>query len=302
MCIISRYITQILFFCLFTLFCSTAFASGKKALVVAAFGSGDPEAVKSIEAFAESLRKERTDLKIVKAFTSREIVEKLRDGAQETPSVSLAVSALADEGYTDIGVLSLHVTPGKSYNGLASTVERLGGVFGDRVKLRLSPPLVASEQDAFALASYLVYSLPGEIKPGEAVIFVGMGSENSGSLVYPALNWALFLQGEKGSLHMVMNLESRESVNQVMQVLKLNKRNVVWLMPLMSVNGARAVKDVFSTDDKSMASRLKDAGHTVRPYKQGLVANPSVRIMWKSRLKTLMPPPAGLEKAAENAD
>lgn len=292
MVIIRSYIVCFFALCLSILFCSTAFAVGKKALVLAAFGSADPDAVKSIEGFAEILRKERTDInKIVTAFTAREIVEKLKDEEYETPSVFSAVSALADEGYTDIGVLSLHITPGQSYTGLMKMAARLEGVLGDRVTVRLSPPLVAGEQDAFTLASYLIYSLPGEIKPGEAVIFAGMGSESAGSLVYPALNWALFLQGEKGSLYMVVNLENRESVTQAMQILKLNRRSVVWLIPLTGVHGVRSAGKIFSTDDDSLASRLKDAGHTVRPYKQGLLANPSVQAMWKSRLKRLMPPP-----------
>lgn len=291
MSIVKRCIMCLLVFCLSMLFCSSSFADDKKALVLAAFGSSDPEAVKSIEAFADNLRKERPDLKVIKAFTSREIVEKLKDSSLETPSVSAVLSALADEGHSDIGVLSLHIMPGQSYAELAETVAHLEGVFGERVKVRLSPPLLASDADAFSLASYLIYSLPSEIKPGEAVFFVGHGLENTGSLIFPALNWALFLQGEKGSLHLAVNMENSESLKQAMQVLKLNRRKVVWLIPLMSVNGTRAAKDIFSTDDVSLASRLKDAGHTVRPYKQGLVSNPSVQTMWKSRLKRLMPPP-----------
>ena len=301
MFIIGRHSLWILLFCLSTFFVPQALAAGKNALVLASFGSAGPEAVKNLEAFAESLRQERKDLKIVKAFTSSEIVEKLKDGEFETPSVASAISSLADEGYTNIGVLSLHITPGRSYTELARSVERLRELLGGRIKIELSRPLAANEADAFNLASYLIYSLPSEIKPGEAVVFVGRGSDNQGSLVYPALNWALFLQGEKGSLYMVMNLENRESVDQAMQILKLNRRKVVWLIPLMGVNGAQAEKYVFSTDDNSIASRLKDAGHTVRPYKQGLVANPSVQSMWKARLKQLMPPPADASDGAETS-
>lgn len=286
-------------FCLLIPFCSNAFAAERSALVLAAFGSSRPEAVKSIESFAESLRRERPDLKIVRAFTSPEIVEKLRDGEFETPDAAEAISALAAEGYNKIGVLALYVTPGRGYNELLRTAERLEGLEGGRVKMRVSPPLLGSEADAFSLASYLIYSLPGEIKPGEAVIFAGRGAENPGSLAYPALNWALFLQGEKGSLYMVVNLENRESVDQAMRILKLNRRKVVWLVPLMSVNGIRAAEEIFGNDEDSLASRLKDAGHTVRPCKQGLVSNPSAQTMWKARLKKMLPPPADLPRSTQ---
>lgn len=289
--ITRAYITAIIALFLLILGCSPALAAGKKALVLAAFGSTNQEAVKSIEAFAEGIRKERPDLTVLKAFTSREVVERLKGGGEETPSVATAVSGLADEGYTEIGILSLHVMPGQGYNELAGTAQRLQAVLGQRVKISVSPPLVANEQDAFSLASYLIYSLPSEIKPGEAVFFAGRGSESAGSLIYPALNWALFLQGEKGSLYMVMNLENSESVNQAMQILKLNRRKVVWLIPLMTVNGSTTAKELFSTDDRSLASRLKDAGNTVRAHKQGLIANPAVQGMWKTKLKRLMPPP-----------
>lgn len=268
-----------------------ACASDKKALVLAAFGSSNQEAVKSIEAFAEGIRKERADLTVLKAFTSQELVEQLAGSSAETLSVDAAISTLADEGYTEIAVLSLHIMPGQSYNELTRVVQRLQAVLGHRVKISVSPPLVANEQDAFSLASYLIYSLPSEIKPGEAVFFAGRGSEGAGSLIYPALNWALFLQGEKGSLYMVMNLENSDSIKQAMQILKLNRRNVVWLVPLMTVYGSSAANELFSTNDRSLASRLKDAGNTVRTHKQGLISNPAVQGMWKTKLKRLMPPP-----------
>lgn len=278
-------------FCIAFFAPASAPAASQKALVLAAFGSANLEAVKSIENFAETIRAERADLKVLKAFTSREIVEKLSGTESATPSLVSAITSLADEGYAEIGVLPLLVVPGKSYDHARQTVRQLESALGGRVKIKLDAPLLGSEQDAFSLASYLAYSLPSEIKPGEAVIFAGTGSPGPGGLAYPALNWALFLQGEKGSLHMAVNLENRESVQQAMQILKLNKRKVVWLIPLMAVNGERAGKELFSTDDASLASRLKDAGYTVRPYKQGLVSNPSVQGMWKGKLKRLLPPP-----------
>lgn len=189
-------------FCLLIPFCSNAFAAERSALVLAAFGSSRPEAVKSIESFAESLRRERPDLKIVRAFTSPEIVEKLRDGEFETPDAAEAISALAAEGYNKIGVLALYVTPGRGYNELLRTAERLEGLEGGRVKMRVSPPLLGSEADAFSLASYLIYSLPGEIKPGEAVIFAGRGAEKSGQPGLPGLELGLVsARGEGQPLH-----------------------------------------------------------------------------------------------------
>ena len=278
----------VLFVVLFLLVVSSpAQAAQKNAIVLAAFGSSEPEAVQSIKKFAENLRAEHEDLKIVTAFTSRQLVESLKDTGNEIPSFTSAVASLVDEGYLNIGVLPLFIMPGGQYAGLVQSAKGLESILSGKVRITVSPPLVGSEQDAFGLASYLIYSLPSEIKPGEAVIFAGRGGEGAGSLVYPALNWGLFLQGEKGSLYMVVNVDNRESVSQTMNILKMNKRKVVWLVPLLTVHGKRSA-ELFGTDDNSFASRLKDAGHTVRTHKQGLVVNASVQSMWKARLKRLI--------------
>lgn len=265
--------------------------SKNNALVVTAFGSSHPEAIKSIDSFVGALAKERPDLKIIKAFTSDEIITKLLDTEHETASLPLAVSRLADEGYKNIGVLSLHIMPGKNYKDLVHSAARLQNSWGENLQINVSRPLVSREQDAFGLASYLIYSLPAEIKPGESVVFVGNSSEDTGSLIYPALNWALFLQGEKGSLYLALSLDNNESIKQAMQILKLNRRKVVWMIPLTVAYGSKAEENIFSTDDRSIASRFKDEGYTVRPYKRGLIDNQSVQSMWKSRLKRMFPLP-----------
>lgn len=281
-CCLAVFFSTLLIF-----FVPSTQAAQKNVVVLAAFGSLEPEAIQSIEKFAENLRAEHKNVKIITAYTAWQMVEGLKDGETAVPSFASVVSGLADEGYTRIGVLSLQVLPGYAYDGLLQKARSLEDAFNGRIKITVSPPLVGSEQDAFSLASYLIYSLPGEIKPGESVVFAGRGGEGLGSLVYPALNWGLFLQGEKGSLYMAVNVDNRESINQTLNILKMNKRKVVWLVPLHTVYGKRAAQ-MFSTDDQSFASRLKDAGHTIRAHKQGLVSNASVQSMWKGRLKRLL--------------
>ncbi len=289
MCKRSIYLfTAFFIFCLLPASFAQAAQTYKNAIVVAAVGSSQPEAIESIEKFAKTLQTDYPDSKIVMAFTSGQLLKSVQGREPAVSSLQGAVTALVDEGITRIAVCALYVSAGEQYGKMLDTVEDLNRMYGGKAVIKAALPLAGSEQDVFTLASYLIYSMPADVKPGDAVIFVGHGSNTPGSVLYPALNWALFLQGEKGSLYMVVNLENDESVKNAMQVIKSNKRKVVWLVPLLAVYGRHAGTDIFNTDDKSLSSRMHDAGLSVRAHKQGLIANEAVANLWKAQLRKTM--------------
>ncbi|MDL2285237.1 sirohydrochlorin cobaltochelatase [Desulfovibrio sp. OttesenSCG-928-F07] len=278
--------------CLLSVFILCAFngvafaAKEKKGIIVAAFGSSVPEAIESIQKFAVSLAADYPESRIVVAFNSAQILNYL-DYEPKIPSVTHAITTMADEGINEISVLALYVSAGANYYKLVNDVNALSQLYGSKVNIKVSLPLAGTEQDVFTLASYLIYSMPADIKPGDAVIYVARGAEGTGSVLYPAMNWALFLQGEKGSLHMVVNLEQDESIKNAMQIIKSNKRKNVWIIPLLVTYGKRASEDIFNTKDNSVSSRFHDAGLTVRPFKHGLVSNEAVANLWKAQLRKI---------------
>ncbi|MDR2050576.1 MAG: sirohydrochlorin cobaltochelatase [Deltaproteobacteria bacterium] len=253
-------------------------------IVLAAFGSLVPDTLQSMEKFALGLTQDYPESEVVIAFSSSGILKLLRGRDPGIPSVGDALAALVEKGVERIAVLALYVGPGGSYAELARVVEEAGRLYAGKALVRLSPPLAGSEEDVFTLGSYLIYSMPEGMLPHDAVIFAGRGTENPGSLVYPALNWSLFLQGEKGSLYLALNLEHGDSIEKALNILKANRRRTVWIIPLCVVFGSRA-EALFAPGEQSLASRFREAGFIVKPHRRGLLDNPSVANLWKAHLR-----------------
>lgn len=110
------------------------------------------------------------------------------------PSPAEALAALPDAGVTDVVLVSLQTIPGHEYNDLLRTAAAFSG-------LAQGPPSGHGERaPAFRpgrlpkAAKALLDSLPKERQPGEAVIFVGHGTDHPANMAYPALQYTLWRQ------------------------------------------------------------------------------------------------------------
>jgi len=90
----------------------------KKAILLVAFGTSDPEAARAFELVEKRARERFPDVEMRWAYTSKMIRTKLSKQGKRLDSPETAFAMLMDEGYTHVAVLSLHTIPGEEFHEL----------------------------------------------------------------------------------------------------------------------------------------------------------------------------------------
>ncbi len=251
----------------------------KKALLVISFGTSYPEALsRNIAACEHALANAHPDRDCFRAFTSTMIINKLarRDELHiDTPARALL--RLADNGYDDVLVQSLHIINGDEFEKVSFEVERFRSQFKN---LQLGRPLLSSYDDYQQLISALDYQIP-ELKPEERVVFMGHGTTHHAFSVYACLDHML---SELRRPMLVGAVESYPHISTV--IARLQRENVrkVYLMPLMLVAGDHAINDMASSDPDSWKTQLTEAGIAAEPLVVGLGENPVIQSMFARHL------------------
>lgn len=257
----------------------------KRAIVVAAFGTTVPEAAPAIDKIVERVRAAYPGLPVTLCYTAAMIRHKLAKAGQHVPSPAEALAALPDQGVTDVALMSLQTIPGHEYDDLVRTAAAFSGLPKGLTKVAVSAPLLFFREDFPRVAKALLEAAPTERQPGEAVIFVGHGTDHPANMAYPALQYTLWRLDPNA---FVATVEGTPSFDDV--VAELGKRNVkkAWLLPLFAVAGDHARNDMAGTEKDSLASRLKAADIEVVPVLSGNGDHEAVAAVWMDHLKTVV--------------
>ena len=128
----------------------------KTAILVISFGTSHRDTLeKTIGAVEKKLKYEfKTD--VFRAFTSGMIIKKLRerDGI-EIDTVDEALKKLYKSGYTDIFCVPTHIMCGIEYDKACRMIEK----FNDKMKIRISRPLVTETSDYYNIVDIFKHRL-----------------------------------------------------------------------------------------------------------------------------------------------
>lgn len=255
----------------------------KKAIVLVAFGTSDPEAAKAFDLVEKRAKERFPGVELRWAYTSRMIRAKLAKQGKLLDSPEVAFAKLMDEGYTHIAVLSLHTIPGEEFHELYQNARLFGQMSGGFQKVLVARPLLSSSKDMDTVAEALLKTIPGR-KPGDAVIFMGHGTEHHpADVVYKAMNQVF---QEQDANAFVAAVEGSSSLEEVIPKLKKRKVKRVYLVPLMSVAGDHAKNDMAGDDEDSWKSILTAKGFKVEPILRGTAEIPEIVDVWLDHLKS----------------
>jgi len=239
------------------------------AIVIVAFGT-TTEAEVTYHFFEEQLREELPkkykNLKILWAFTSEIVREKMNKRFKKKGinkrylSLEQALSNLKDEGYTKIAVQSLHVFPGQEYYQMQKTIE----VF-KHLGLRISygGSLLHKWDMVFETINILEKEF---LKPQQGCnVIVAHGTPLSfhpDNLTYLGLDRYL---SEKYTNVFIGTVEGILTREQVLKKAKACKHRKVKLIPFMYVAGDHIINDIMGNkpDEEGFPSwsmELQDAG------------------------------------------
>ena len=248
----------------------------KDAMVVMSFGTTMKETRdKTINATVAEIQKALPDVKVVVAYTSHIIIDRIR--AKEgvvIPTPEEALEQLKAEGYTRIALASLDIIPGMEYDYKCGIYRNYRNQFKKMTMQEEQRDDVAETVEAFAT------QFP-DLAADEALLVMTHGTPHPSNAFYAVIQDRLN-KLERGNIH-VYSVEGMPMLEHVIPVLKEEGVKRVTLMPMMMVAGDHANNDMAGDDDDSHKVILQKEGFTVTPYIHGMGENPAVRRIFVER-------------------
>jgi sirohydrochlorin cobaltochelatase len=252
----------------------------KKALLVISFGTSYHDTcAKNIVACEEQLASTFADRDLFRAFTSGMIIRKLKQRDNlDVDSPAQALLRLAEQGYQDVAVQSLHVINGDEYEKIAREVQAYSHLFQ---RLVLGNALLSDFNDYELLLNALQSQMP-PLAADERVVFMGHGASHHAFSAYACLD---HLMSARQIPARVGAVESYPEIELILRGLQQDNVRKVHLMPLMLVAGDHAINDMASDEEDSWKTQLQEAGIEAQPWLQGLGENPQIRAMFVHHLQ-----------------
>jgi sirohydrochlorin cobaltochelatase len=263
--------------------------AGKKAILVVSFGTTYPDTMKTtIEAVENKMRAEFPDYEVRRAFSSRIIIKKLaeRDGIK-IDTEKQALDRLKAEGFSEVIVQPMQITPGEEYELINGVVEhaKAAKTFD---KISIGRPVlyyVGQEDkadDYLAAIKALETQFP-KLSKNEAVLLMGHGGPHPATTAYAALQEKFQDAGYKNVF--VYTVEGYPTLEGTIAKLKANKIKKVTMMPLMLVAGDHANNDMAGDESDSHKSQLIAAGIKVDTYIHGMGENAKIQDIYVQHVK-----------------
>ncbi len=272
-------------------------------IVVAAFGTTYPKALKSLLNVRNAIKREFPSAKVKMAFTSniiRKIWHKRQNDSKWINRKDIpkdifyvkgplaTIADLQDEGYKTIIVQPTHFYAGEEFIDLCSYVNGLNSIktikkkYMPFEKLVVGRPLTGRwgpehdyiedmEKTARALKKDVEYAK----KKHAALVYMGHGNEYFSTGVYAQLQNKM-RHMYKGVKIFIGTVEGFPSLDDVVSALVHSKVKRVVLKPLMMVAGDHANNDMAGPDKDSWKSIIKSKGIKVYPIIEGLGENPEI--------------------------
>lgn len=270
---------------------AAAAQESKKAIVVTSFGTTFPEARKAcIESVEADIRAAFPGYEVRRAFTARKVIAKM--AAEENIQVDTleqALDKLKAEGYQEVVIQSLHLTPGEEYEKKILAVYRQHQAEGSFARLTVGRPvLVFDGQDGMpddftALAKAVETQLP-KVGRKEAVLFMGHGSPHQPNPAYGKMQQLLQARGNRAFMGVVEETD-HPNFEDALAALKEAQVKKVTLMPFMLVAGDHANNDMAGEEPDSWKNLLKKEGFQVDVVVRGLGENAAYRALYVRHAK-----------------
>lgn len=239
----------------------------KELTVLAAFGTSDSEAQKSLNAIKSAYEKQGDT--VIWAYSSNIIRKKLNKEKQVVYSVTEALDYARNNGYKDVKIQSLHVVPAEEYMKICRLIsrymERNAQNFDSVI---MGHPLLSSHDDLKQTVQTVLNAVPKERTAQDAVILMGHGNDRgTGDLSLLAAADAFH---KADSMVWLATVEGALAFENVLKEVKKTKAKRVWLMPFMVVAGDHAKNDMAGNEDNAWKSVLQKNGYEVFAVLDGL--------------------------------
>lgn len=257
----------------------------KDAILVMSFGTTFKDTrEKTIDATVEAIKAAHPGVKVVTAFTSHIIIDRIKanEGIQY-PTPEEALAQLKKEGYTRVAMASFDIIPGIEYD-YKNAVYNLHK--NDFKKATFGTPLMywqgqeGQEDDITETMKALSTQFP-KMGKRDAVLVLAHGTPHPANAYYAVMQARLNELGYENA--MIFSVEGWPHLETVIPQLKAKKIKNVTLMPMMMVAGDHANNDMAGDEPDSFKSILQKEGFKVNTYIHGMGENEAVRKLFVER-------------------
>lgn len=250
------------------------------AILLAAYGSTDPEAGAGLDLFGEAVRERFPGLETGWTFTSSFVRRRLAQAGLPAPSPAQALERLRGRGFGRVAVQSLHVVAGRDYEEFAADLKEAA----EGISLSLGRPLLDSPDDLERTARALLADPPPSRLPEEALVLMGHGTDHPAGAAYADLARLL----ARTDPNLILGcLEGRfgPGIAQISDLLRERGVRRAWLRPFLALAGVHARRDLSGPEDSSWGSVLERAGVECRTDLRGLCQSPGLVEIWLDHLE-----------------
>ena len=257
----------------------------KDAMVVMSFGTTYKDTrEKTIDATVDAIKAAHPNTKVVTAFTSHIIRDRIQQKEGITyPTPEEALAELKKDGYTRVALASLDVIPGMEYNYDAAVYNLYKDNFK---KMTLGTSLMywmgqENQTDQVIETLNAVQSQFPKLGKEDAVLIMAHGTPDPANAYYSVIQDRIHTLGMKNVF--IYTVEGTPNLEQVIPQLKLHGIKHVTLMPFMMVAGDHANNDMAGAEPDSHKSILEKEGFKVDTYLHGLGENQNIRNLFVER-------------------
>lgn len=230
-----------------------------EATLLVTFGSSYDAPLETYAKIEKAFAQAYPNQKISWTYTSGIIRKILAKRGTKIDAPKEALEKLADSGYKKINVQSLHIIPGSEYDEMISFIEEFKASHND-ITIKVGTPLLYSDEDMHKVAEVLHNNFKKTIDKGEAIVFVGHGTEHDSNDRYARLNK---IMKDYNPLLIIGTVEGTLGIDDVIAELKKMGMTNLTMTPLMSIAGDHATNDIASDEEDSWNSLLTKAGFNV---------------------------------------
>jgi sirohydrochlorin cobaltochelatase len=257
----------------------------KDAMLVLSFGTTYKDSRKAtIERTVADIQKSHPDTKVVLAFTSHIIVDRIKANEGITiPTPEEALAQLKKDGYSRIAIASLDVIPGMEYAYDTAIYDLYKKDFKKMTMGTSALYWMGQENQRDDIAEFVQAFKTQFPKIGEkdAILVMAHGTPHPSNAYYSVVQNRLDA-ANLGNVY-IYSVEGWPHLDTVIPQLKAKGIKNVILMPMMMVAGDHANNDMAGADADSHKSVLEKEGFTVQTYLHGLGENTAVRKLFVER-------------------
>ncbi|MBS6315828.1 MAG: sirohydrochlorin cobaltochelatase [Ruminococcus sp.] len=254
-----------------------------RVILVVSFGTSFDRARKNaIGGIERKIAEEFPECEIRRAFTSRIIINKLRehDGI-EVDSVEQAMERLLSDGIREVIVQPTHIINGIENDKMIEILKD----YEDKFKsMKIGSPLLTSDKDLEKVVDIFSDKVKKFADLHTAAVFMGHGTEHSVNTVYTELEEKFRSCGIENVF--VGTVEAEPELDEVILKVRAGGYKKVVLMPFMIVSGDHASNDMAGLGQDSWKNNFINEGFEVECIMKGLGEYSEIQSIFAEHVKS----------------